>query len=270
MPILYDARGNEIRVNFPDSVTGDTVTDARAATAVLGALNSESVIDLNGAGSVQVDGRTAAGALTYVFEGTVDGTNYMALPAFANFQLLIAAALAEQYVPSVVIATTHSGIYTVSTVGFRRFRVRVSAYTSGNVTVALRATPAVSLAYDKPIPSTLHVTVTAAVNTAATITLPAAGVGLFHYITNIHLARVCAAAIVGGSAAQVITSTNLPGSPAWSRGDAMAAGQSIVDVEYSPTTALKSLVANTATTIVMPTPGLTALNRGNCSYYVGA
>ena len=270
MSILYDARGNEIRSAFPDAVTGETVTDARPITAVLGALNAESVMDLNGQQTVSYDIRTAAGNLTVVFEGTIDGVNYFGLPAFAQQQLLVAAIVQESYVGSIVIATTTSGLYTLGVSGLRRVRVRVSAYTSGNVTVAVRGSIADLIVYGKPLPSNLHVTVTAAVNTGATITLPAPAAGLFHYITSIHLARVAAAAVVGGGAAQVITSTNLPGNPAWSRGDALAAGATAIDLDYTPTTPLKSLVAATATTIVMPAPGLTILNRGNCSYYVGA
>lgn len=269
MPVLHDSRGNEQAISPPDAITGQTFTDARAATVNMGALNAETVVDLNGAGSVVVDARTAAGALTYVFEGTVDGTNYMALPAFANFQLLVAVALAEQYVPSVVIATTHSGIYTVSVVGFRRFRVRVSAYTSGNVTVGLRATAAIAIAYDKPIPSTLHVTATAAANAAATATLPAAGAGLFHYITHISITRNATAALAG-TATLIHTTTNLPGNPAWSVGNAIIAGGTEKDVEYAPTTPLKSSVANTATTVVAAAAGAAVLARVNVSYYIGS
>lgn len=269
MAILYDVRGNPLNVGLPDGVTNETITDARPATALLGALNAEGVIDLNGASIVQIDARTGAGALTYVAEGTVDGVNYMALPLFVRFQLLVAAAVAEQFVPSVVIATTHSGIYSVNVAGFRRFRIRVSAYTSGNVTVGLRASQAPDLLYTRNTPSILHVTVTAAANTAATITLPAAGAGLFHYITNIHLMRNATAALAG-TATLIHTSTNLPGSPAWSVGNAMIAGGTQLDLDYTPTTPLKSLLANTATTIVMPAAGAAVLNRGNCSYYVGA
>src|SRR5688500_2063841 len=105
MAILYDARGNEIRGGLPDSVTNETITDARPITAVLGALNSEVVMDLNGASVANFDIRTAAGALSLVAEGTVDGVNYMALPLFAKFQLLVAVATQEQFVGYIVIAT---------------------------------------------------------------------------------------------------------------------------------------------------------------------
>lgn len=269
MAILLDARGNELRVGLPDNVTNETVTDARPITAVLAAVNAEVVMDLNGAAIANFDVRTAAGALTYVFEGTIDGVNYMALPAFAQFQLLAAAAVAEQFVAAVVVATTTSGIYTVGVSGFRRVRLRVSAYTSGNITVAARASRADFAIYDHPLPATLWVTVTAAANTAATITLPAAGAGLFHYITYLNCRRNATGALAG-TATLIITTTNLPGNPAWSSGNAMIAGGTEEDVALQPAQPIKSLVANTATTIVMPAAGLAVLNRGNCAYYVGA
>jgi hypothetical protein len=268
MPTLYDARGNEIRISFPDTVTNETVTDGRTITALLAALNAEVVMDLNGAQVATFYVTTGAAALTYLWEATIDGTNYFAVPGFANFQLLVAAATAEQYVPSVVIATTHSGAYTIGVSGFRRVRLRVSAYTSGNITVAARASIADQIIYSKLFPSILHVTATAAANTIATATLPAAGVGMFHYITNINLMRNATAALVG-TATLIHTSTNLPGSPAWSVGNAMAIGGTQLDLDYTPTTPLKSLVANTATTVVMPAAGAAVLNRINVSYYVG-
>jgi hypothetical protein len=268
MPVLYDARGNPINISFPDTVTNEVITDARPITALLGALNAEVIMDLNGAAVATFDVRTAAASLTYLWEATIDGVNYFAVPAFVNFQLLVAAAIAEQYVPSVVITTTHSGAYTVGVSGFRRVRLRVSAYISGNITVAARASSGDAVIYARLLPSILHVTVTAAANTAATITLPAPGAGLFHYITSLHLQRNATAALVG-TATLVATSTNLPGSPAWSYGNAMVAGGTQLDLNYEPTTPLKSLLANTATTIVMPAAGAAVLNRGNCSYYVG-
>lgn len=268
MAILYDARGNEVQVGLPDSITGFTVTDARAATVTLAALNAETLMDLNGAAVVNYYVTTAAGNLTYLWEGTIDGTNYFALPAFVEFQLLAAAATAEQYVPSVVVATTHSGAYCVGVTGLRRVRLRISAYTSGNIVVAVRATPSDFIIYSRPIPSTLWVTATAAANTAATATLPAAGAGMFHYITSISIVRNATAALVG-SATLIHTSTNLPGSPAWSVGNAMIIGGTQVDVDFQPASPLKSLAANTNTTIVAAAAGLAVLNRVNVSYYVG-
>lgn len=267
MAILYDARGNEIRGGFPDAITGEVWTDARTISATLGAVNAESVIDCNGLQQVSFDVRTAAGALTYLWEASIDGTNYFSVPAWCNFQLLVAVALAEQYVGTVVIATTHSGSYSINVAGFRKLRLRVSAYTSGNIVVSVRGSSTNVINYNKPIPSTLHVTATAAANAIATATLPLVA-GLFHYITHISLVRNATAA-VAGTATLIHTSTNLPGSPAWSVGNAMVAGGTQIDCDYAPTTPLKSSVVGTATTVVMAAGGAAVLNRVNVSYYLG-
>lgn len=115
-------------------------------------------------------------------------------------------------------------------------------------------------------PSTLAVTVTAAANTGATLTLPAV-VGQFHYITGLYVTRNATAALAG-TATLVITTTNLPGSLAFSVGNAMLAGGTQHDLMINLTqNPLKSSVANTATTVVMPTPGAAVLWRAYAFYY---
>jgi len=124
--------------------------------------------------------------------------------------------------------------------------------------------------------ATLHVTGTAAVNTALTITLPAAGAGLFHYITSIQWHKLYAVIGVVNAAGILITSTNLPGNPVWTTeqvaggaaGTGGVAGSVVKVIDYQPTTPLKSSVANTATTIVAPLQ-LQTIWRGNVSYFVG-
>lgn len=129
-----DARNNEWTGSL-DAITGQTITDARAATASLGSLNAESDTDLNGHASWLVDARTAAGNLTFVFEGTVDGTNYATLNAYDT-------AAPTIVLTSVVITTTLAKQYYVPIGGYRRVRCRVSAFTSGAVTIATRASQA--------------------------------------------------------------------------------------------------------------------------------
>lgn len=267
MSLILDARGNPFQGSI-DSIGGEVLTDARVAGALLGALNAELLIDVQGKATVMFDTRTAAANCTLVFEGTIDGTNYFTLAAFAHQQLLVAAIVQQQFVPSIVIATTHSGHYTIQSAGFRRIRCRVSAYTSGNVTVTARGSDAAMIEYVRQIPATLHVTATAAANTAATATLPAAGVGMFHYITHIDITRNATAALAG-TATLIHTTTNLPGNPAWSVGNAMIAGGTEKDVVYEPTLPLRSNVANTATTVVCAAAGAAVLGRVNVSYYVG-
>lgn len=258
MALLYDARGNEYKGSI-DIVGNETFTDARVASATFNAVNAELLMDLHGCAVATFDIRTSA-TLTIVFEATIDGTNYFGLPGFNP--------LTETMLVSVVNPAA-AAQYVVGVSGFRRVRARCSAFTSGSVTVVGRASRADFAIYARPVPSTLHVTATAAANTAVTATLPAAGAGLFHYITHIHLCRNATAALAG-TATLVHTSANLPGTPNWSVGNAMAAGGTQIDLEYSPTTPLKSSVANTNTTITMPAAGAAVVNRINVSYYVGA
>lgn len=259
--LILDARGNPFQGSL-DAIGGETFTDARVAGATLGALGADLVMDINGKGVAAFEIRATAMNATLVFEATIDGSNYYVVPAFIEATETMTAA--------VVIATTNAFKYVVSATGWRRVRCRVSVYTSGNCIVTGRASASDFAILARPIPSTMHQTSPAvAANTAATVTLPAAGVGLFHYITNIHLMRN-ATAVLLGSATLIHTTTNLPGNPAWSVGNAMIAGGTQLDLDYSPTTPLKSSASNIATTIVMPAAGLAVLNRGNVSYYVGA
>jgi len=260
MAVLYDVRGNEIGSPI-DILQGNAVTDARAVSVSLAALNAETVMQLNGQATVMFDVRTAAAVLTFTFEASVDGTNYLAVPA---------VSLASQAMVSAVgVTTTHGAVYAISSSGFRAVRCRVSAWTSGSITVAARGTAAaIPPSLEPPFPTTLWVTATAAANTAATATLPAAGAGLFHYITSLRIARNATAALAG-SATIIHTTTNLPGSPAWSVGNAMAAGGTQVDLDQAFPYPLRSSVANTATTIVVAAGGLAVLGRVNVGYYVG-
>lgn len=252
--ILYDARGNEFRGGV-DSLGGETLTETRTITQNLSALNAEVVVYLNGAATCVFDLRGTFSA-TAVFEASVDGTNFFSIPAY-NIST-------EVYVPSV----SKAAVVKVETTAFRIARVRVSAYTSGTIVVAARASVADEFIVAKPIPATLVVSTTAAANTGITVTLPAAGTGLYHYITAIEITRNATAALAG-TATLVITTTNLPGALAWSVGNAMAAGGTQIDISRDFSVPLKSSVDNTATTIICPAPGAAVLWCANVFYYVG-
>jgi len=114
-------------------------------------------------------------------------------------------------------------------------------------------------------PSTLAVTTLSAANTATTATLPLV-TGQFHYITAVQVTRTCTAALTG-SAALAITSTNLPGSLAWTAGNACAIGSTNNDVQVSYSSPLKSSVAGTATTVVCPAAGAAVLCRVTVLYF---
>ena len=248
----------------------------------------------NNAAAAQITG-TWVGTIT--FEASLDGTTWTGINAVS----------ASTSTPQTT--TTVNGLYRLTPGGLQQIRAIMSAFTSGTATVSMRAsagaggtfanqilptrntdgtstqaikaasTPAAAadqaavvalhpLSFMPVQPTTLAVTATAAANTAATATLNAVA-GQFHYITGIEIMRT-ATALLAGTATLVVTTTNLPGSLAWSTGNAMAAGGSAKDVTLVFDNPLKSSVVNTATTIVMPAPGAAVLWRANVYYYTAA
>jgi hypothetical protein len=106
--------------------TSDYVTlqDAAAATG-----NGTTLVVADRATvTLQVVG-TFAGTVT--FEGTIDGTNWISLQAYSKATATI----------STVTASTQ-GLFTIPVSGLRFFRARISAYTSGSITVYAVATTA--------------------------------------------------------------------------------------------------------------------------------
>lgn len=123
---------------------------------------------------------------------------------------------------------------------------------------------------DIPMPSSLLVTGTAAVNTGVTVTLPAVA-GAFHYITSIQIQKLYAVVGVAAAAGVIITTTNLPGGPAFTTEQlASVAGTvaTVVNLSFAGNP-LKSSVVNTATTIVCPAQ-LQTIWRVNVTYYTGS
>lgn len=258
MAILYDRFGNEI--NYLDHVNGSLITDDRPNTSVLAALNAETFFDCASHSSAAVDVRgTFVGTLNV--EATIDGTNYFSTPVFVPtseiWQVNITAA--GSYICHLPAAC-------------KRVRVRCSAFTSGSMVVALRGSVSDNIVYAKPLPTTLSGTLLTTANTAGTLTLAAPGAGLFHYITGVKIDRINnSAAAITGSALLAYTTTNLPGSLAFSAGNALAAGAQVNDVDLKfAGNPLKSSVANTATTFVAPAAGAGVQIRLIVFYYSAA
>lgn len=261
MGILYDARGNEIGAPV-DLITGNSFTDTRTLTVLLGSLNAETVMELNGQTTVSIDARSAAFSGTLTFQGTVDGVNWVDIP--------VTSVVTQAALVNIVLSGATTNVFVAHVGGFFAVRLRVTSYTSGTIDVALRGTvAALRPSLERPYPTTLWVTATAAANTAATATLPAAAAGLYHYITHIDITRNATAALAG-SATIIHTTTNLPGSPAWSVGNNMVAGGTEKDVNIDFALPLKSSVAATNTTVVCAAGGAAVLGRVNVGYFVGA
>jgi hypothetical protein len=211
-------------------------------TGALAALNAELIIDADGASTtaLAVTG-TYVGTLTV--EGTIDGTNWDVIPikpvnAGGLYVLTLASAAVGRW---------------QGPIGWcRKIKVRMSAWTSGTANVVLMADNGVTDVTALIKAADQSVTVTAAASTAATLTLPAPGAGLFHFITRIIVQRHASALLTAGATPVLVTTTNLPGSRVFSiPADAAAAG-SVYSEEVSPSNPLRSSAANTATTIVAP------------------
>jgi hypothetical protein len=116
-----------------------------------------------------------------------------------------------------------------------------------------------------PQASVLAVTTTAATGVAATLTIPAAAAGLFHYITYLEISLYATAARTGGATPILVTTTNLPGSPVWDFDTAQAIG-AMIRQQLAFAKPLKSSAAATATTIVAPI-ATTGIWRITAFYY---
>lgn len=98
--------------------------------------------------------------------------------------------------------------------------------------------------------ATLSVTATGAAAAAVTLTLPAV-VGLFHNISYLSITAYTTVARTGTATPVIVTTSNLSGSPAFTFASAAAIGTTDIKSFDFPQP-VKSLVANTATTIVCP------------------
>lgn len=248
MPIIYNDATNLHSTNLERPRT-----DVQN-TGNLAAVNAEVLLTCNGETTFSLDIRgTFVG--TFVIEGTVDGTNYSSIGFAASVTGLWATTI------------TAVGSWFGACAGYKSIRCRCSAYTSGTANIVLRASLGENPMLEMVYPTTLAVTGTAAVNTGVTISLPAAGVGLFHYITKIEIIKFYSVVGVSAAAPVVITTTNLPGSLAFTTEQAAGAAGTLArylyDFESNP---LKSSVANTATTIVAPVQ-LQTIWRLNVFYY---
>jgi hypothetical protein len=116
-------------------------------------------------------------------------------------------------------------------------------------------------------PANSAVSVTGAAAAAVTATLPAAGAGLFHYISRINIIAYATVARTGAATPVVVTSTNLPGGLAWTTPTAAAIGTQY-ETDIQLTSPLKSSAANVATTIVAPATA-SVIWRINVIYYTG-
>jgi hypothetical protein len=226
-------------------------------SGALGALNATVTVPCDGAATVAIDLRGTF-SLTVAVQGSIDGTNWTLIP--------VRPQTGGVYVLG--ITGTAAGIWMASCAGFTSVRAIVTAYTSGSATTYLVASNALFDDFAKNGGVTpLLVTVTAAAGVAATLTLPAPGVGLRHYITYLSINRFASALLTAAATPVIVTTTNLPGSLAFSI-PAEAAAQGTLD-RWREDFAfpLVSSAQNTATTFVAPLT-TAVIWRMTAGYYV--
>lgn len=213
-------------------------------TGALGALNSEIIVATDGAGSVSIDLRGTFN-LTVELSGTVDGTNWTPIPVKPVNQA------SKLYVAA--ITGTAAGVWQGACSAYRQVRARVTAYTSGSATTFLLSCLApLDQTLDGMIISSTG-TATGAAAAAVTLTLASPGTGLRHYLSYLTIERHASALLTAGATPVIVTTTNIPGSMAFSiPADAAAAGTIYEKRRDFPLPLAVSAQA-TATTIVCPT-----------------
>jgi hypothetical protein len=254
MAKLYDEQGN--RIDNLHRLGGETIVDARNNTTILAAINAEVLFDVDVQAMASVDFRGTF-VLQAIAEATIDGTNY--------FQIPIWNILTEAHIVSISAA----GSYQVNIPsGSKKIRVRCSSYTSGSATVAMRGSVIDTFLYAKDLPATTA-TVTAAVGIVATLTIPAAGVGLYNYLVALYVEKFAGAVLTAAATPVLVPITGLLGNPILSFSASADAVGTSVPKEIVSSKPIKGSATNT--TLVVSCPAVTGVIwRVNAVYYVGA
>ncbi len=210
----------------------------------LAAANAEIILPADSCGSVALDLRGTFN-LTVELAGTVDGTNWTPIPVRPVNQAAVAYVAA--------ISGSTAGLWTGSCAGYRSVRARCTAFTNGSAVATLATSNA-------PLDQTLAGACTPSIGTttgaaaaAVTLTLASPGAGLRHYLTYIRIVRYAAAVLTASATPVVITTTNLPGSLAFTcAADALQLGQRDIVVAEDFAYPIAASAQGTATTIVCP------------------
>lgn len=229
-------------------------------TGMLGAVGAEVVIAADGCACVSLDMRGTY-SLTAEVSGSVDGVNWTLIP------MRLIAGASPVYIAA--IAGSLPGVWTGALYGFRLVRVRCIAFVNGAASVALTASTAPpDQSLSGMITSNLG-TVIGAAGAATTLTLPAPGLGLRHYLTYISINRFAAAALTASAIPVGLTTTNLPGALAFTfEADGAALG-SMIRWREDFAFPLAASAPNTATTIACPAIA-GVIWRATAGFYLGS
>ena len=212
------------------------------ASGVLGAVNAEVIVNSDGCSTVALDLRGTFN-MTVEVAGTVDGVNWTLIP----IRMLNGAS--KIYLAA--MTGTVPGTWYGAVLGFRQVRARVTAWTSGSAVATLNASVSSAGGVLEPMTNSIGTTLGTA-GTATTLTLASPGAGLRHYLTYLSINRFATALLTAGATPVAVTTTNLPGSLAFSfAADAAAAG-SLDRWREDFSFPIMASAPGTATTIVAP------------------
>jgi hypothetical protein len=210
---------------------------------LLAAANAEIIIPADGASWFTADIRGVYVG-TLAAEGSADGVNWNSIPIR---QLNVAGLNYAITLPSAA-----QGTFIGRTYGMRLIRLRMTAWTSGSAACQLMQSTG-------PIDDSMHslvtpniVTAVGAAAAAVTLTLPAPGAGLRQYLTYLSINRFATALLTAAAAPVSVTTTNLPGSLAFSFAADAAAQGTIDRWREDFAYPLAASAQNTAVTVVAP------------------
>lgn len=212
-------------------------------TGSLAVLNAATQVVADGASTVSLV-VTGTYVGTLVVEGSIDGTNFDAIPIK---QINTGGG---SYV--VVIASAAVGRWQGAVGPYRFVQVRMSAWTSGTAVVYLTSDMGASGEITVMLKAMdLTVTNTAAAGAGVVVSLPAVA-GMYHYMGRVIVQREVSVLLVAAAAPVLVTTTNFSGSRVFTfPADAAAAGTIYTEI-VEPLSPLRSVLNNTATVITAP------------------
>jgi hypothetical protein len=238
-------------------VIGESVTTPAAVSWATGNAGATYVVPVSAAGNVTFwlyNGGTAfSGTLPVVaFEQSPDNVNWAPLQVVRSDT---GQVITQVTMTALSVNTALAFDAAMEGVAYARVRLVTAPSTGTIVAYALAGggffEPSVAAINTVLAPSTLVATATAAVTTALVLTLPLVA-GQYHYIQGYDLVRYAGAALTGAAAPVVVTTTNLPGSLAFTFTTAAAIGTSERQSMNFGSNPLRSSAAGVATTFSAP------------------
>jgi hypothetical protein len=228
---------------------------AAAASLVL---NGELIIDCDGCSSFLLDLRgTFNGTIEVSGCSTVDGATYTAIP------VVPVNTNSRAYVVSVV--GTVQGLWEGKCAGYTKIRARCTASSGGPFLVNLVASNGLlDDSLSRKITQQI-VTNTGVAGAGVTLSLPGLG-SLKTYVTFLEITRFAAAGLTPGATPVIVTTTNLPGTLAFSLPADAAAQGTVFVLDKTFDSPLAPNSQSTGTTFVAP-PTPNVIWRMTAGYY---